>query len=176
MKRNKIQNFIFVIFVLNSVFYLTACDEDSNNPADVDINFVIDSSAVGPYAIVTTGSPGGVFVISMQSETIAAIFDKDFSSYRVIITHDGAFAYVTNSGPGVSIFSIASKTVIDSVIIGGSPSALAITPNDSFVYVLNSGFGNVSVISTASNTIVATIDVGLSPHDIAISRMEKLLS
>jgi YVTN family beta-propeller protein len=90
--------------------------------------------------------------------------------FGVVITPDGAGAYVTNFGDGtVSVIATATNTVVATVAVGSLPLEVAMTPNGAHAYVTNFGDGTLSVIETASNTVVATVPVGGSPVQLAIT-------
>jgi YVTN family beta-propeller protein len=95
----------------------------------------------------------------------------------VVITPDGAHAYVTNAYDNtVSVIATATNTVVGSPIPVGTMNAfslvfggIAITPDGTHAYVANVNSNTVSVIATASNTVAATITVGNNPAGVAFS-------
>ncbi len=89
----------------------------------------------------------------------------------VVITPDGAKAYVLNEGDGtVSVITTATNTVIlPPISVGAFPFGAAVTPNGAKVYVTNTADGTVSVISTASNSVLTTVTVGTAPMGVAVA-------
>jgi YVTN family beta-propeller protein len=72
----------------------------------------------------------------------------------VVVTPNGAYAYVTNSGgTTVSVISTATNTVTTTITGLNAPSGMAVTPNGAYAYVTNIGNGTVSVISIATSTV-----------------------
>jgi len=88
----------------------------------------------------------------------------------IVVTPDGAFAYVAVSGLNVvNVIDTATYGVTATIPVGASPTKVAITPDGDFVYVTNQSSGSVSVIDTATNGVVATVPGVGQPYAIAIA-------
>jgi YVTN family beta-propeller protein len=88
----------------------------------------------------------------------------------VVITSDGAHAYVTNlASNSVSVIDTATNTVTATITSLSSPNGIALTPNDEYAYITNGGNNSVSIISTTMNTVNATVTVGINPYGVAIT-------
>ena len=89
----------------------------------------------------------------------------------LVITPNGARAYVTNNPTGassVSVLNVATNTAIASVGIGVNAQLLAVTPDGRHLYVACLDSHAVFVIDTATNTVSATVNVGSAPVGVAI--------
>jgi YVTN family beta-propeller protein len=124
--------------------------------------------AEGPRGLDMTPDGSSVYVASTSGtvsviETASNTVSSTFSSYwpnDVVITPDGAYAYVVNFGSNrVSVFETVGHTLTATIEVGTLPQSAAITPDGDYVYVCNSIDGTVSVIETASNSVVATVPV-----------------
>lgn len=97
-------------------------------------------------------------VIETANNSIVATIPLAHSPTDLVITPDGAFAYLTlNSLNVVSLISLASNTVVANIPIAHGPNLLAITPDGAFAYITHAPANLISVMETATNTIVTTI-------------------
>ncbi|MDP9268494.1 MAG: PxKF domain-containing protein [Acidobacteriota bacterium] len=128
----------------------------------------------GSRVYVASQANGTVSVIDTATNTVVATVAVGLEPVGVVITPDGAHAYVTvgqnqHEPFFVSVINTASNTVTATIPVGGAPTLLAITRDGTRVYVPNHLSGTVSVIDTASNTVIATVAVGVGPYAVAIS-------
>jgi YVTN family beta-propeller protein len=107
---------------------------------------------------VASVGPGTVSVISVPNNQVVATIQVGTQPEDVVLTPDGAYAYVTNVGSNsVSVIATSTNTVVATVPVGNQPRSIAITPDGESVYVTNLASSTVSVIHTPTNTVVATI-------------------
>ena len=88
--------------------------------------------------------------------------------WHVIITPDGAWAYVSNATSGsVSIINTSTHAVVKTLTAGVGPFFSVVDPSATELYVSNSKDTTVSVIDLASQSVVRTIQqVGSQPFDL----------
>jgi YVTN family beta-propeller protein len=110
-----------------------------------------------------------VTVVATATNTLVAEMSAGVEPYRVAITPDGAFAYVTNIGGSVSIIATATNTVVASLPAAIVPLGLGITPDGALVYVADAFTNSVAVISNATHVVVASIPVGSQPRGVALT-------
>ena len=88
----------------------------------------------------------------------------------VLISNDGKFAYVSNSGNGtVSEIAIDQWSVRRSFKTGATPEHMVFSKDEKSLYVVNVGDNSVSAISIAGGELTKTYPVGDGPHGIDIS-------
>jgi len=90
-------------------------------------------------------------------------------SYRMVVSPDGAYVYVTIGSGSVSVISTATNNVTATIRGFNHPEDIAMSPNGAYVYVTNYGNSSVSIISTATNTPASTITVESLPEGVAAS-------
>jgi len=145
----------------------------------------------GEYAYLTssTHTTSSVHVMSTMNNTVTATIPLPsfFATYTntelqsmpsgIVITPDGKYLYVTNSGAeyskAVYKISIDTNDVIATVNGLSFPSSIAITPNGEYAYIITSristGENSVAVIDTATDTIKTRIMFGGSLRSVAIT-------
>jgi 6-phosphogluconolactonase len=109
-----------------------------------------NSSAVSSYSYSSTGDLQTISPSVSTTETAAC---------WVVITNDGRFAYVTNTGSGtISGYKISFSgeiSLLDSdgvtATTGAGPIDMALTNNSGFLYALNSGDGSISAFRVKAN-------------------------
>lgn len=134
---------------------------------------------------------GTVNVIQTSDNTVIDTITGFSGPFDIVISSDGAYAYVTNFGSNnftpfgntLSVINLSNDTIVDTITLGIQPSGIALTPDDSLAYVSNyntlyagAGFtdltpgqGVINIIDTATDTVLAqTIVVGQSPDFIVI--------
>ena len=117
---------------------------------------------------VASVTPGTVTVISIPGNEKTATIQVGKQPEDIVITPDGAYAYVSNVGSNnVSVIDTSSNTVIATTAVGNQPRAMALTPDGAFVYVVNYPDSTLSVIQVSTNSVVATIPMP-SPFGILI--------
>jgi YVTN family beta-propeller protein len=88
----------------------------------------------------------------------------------VLITPDGAWAYVSNSGAQtVSIISTSTGTLVKTLSVGHGPFFSVVNPGGTELYVSNSQDSTVSVVDLASQTVLQTVQVGSKPFDLSFA-------
>jgi YVTN family beta-propeller protein len=109
-------------------------------------------------------------VIATATNTVVAIVPVGTRPQGVVITPDGAYAYVANQYSGtVSVIATATNTVVDTISGLAYPAQLSITPDGAYAYVVTAAADTVSVIATATNTVVDTIPVQSWPIGIGMT-------
>ncbi len=108
--------------------------------------------------------------------------------YTVVLSADGAKAYVSNWGGRipepedatdgmfpvavdrrtgipisgtVSVIDTATNRVARTIEVGLHPSGMALSPQGDRVYVTNANSDSVSIIATATDAVVQTVHVGM---------------
>ena len=93
--------------------------------------------------------------------------------YRVALTPDGRFAYVTNSftrNPGmVSVVDTEIGEVAATVLVNRNPNRVAVTPDGTTAYITNFRSWNVTVVDTATNEVTTAVRVRGRPSGIAVN-------
>lgn len=140
------------------------------------------------------GNPGTgtISIIETNGNTVVGTIPGFSGPFAIVISADGARAYVTNFGSnnfepvGTTVSVVNLKTNVVSAIIplGTQPSGIAITPNGRFAYVtiyntlylgpnftnLTAGIGVVSIIDLCTNTVLCQqLIADESPDAIAIT-------
>jgi YVTN family beta-propeller protein len=110
-------------------------------------------------AYVTNIDDNTVSVIDTATNTVTATVPVGLAPQGIVVTPDGAFAYVATLSGTVSVISAATNTVVATVPVGPTPFGVAITPDGASVYVTDFDDDTIRVISTATNTVTATIPV-----------------
>ncbi len=101
--------------------------------------------------------------ISVQKEARTAVVDRitptssnavihNISGFNapvgVTMSHDGAFAYVINSGDGsVSVIDTSDYSVVSTMPVGNLPMGAAVSADGNTIYIANSNSAIVSVIT-----------------------------
>ena len=88
----------------------------------------------------------------------------------VLISNDGKFAYVSNSGNGtVSEIAIDQWSVRRNFKTGATPEHMVFSQDGKTLYVINVGDNSVSATSIADGESLNTYSAGNGPHGIDIS-------
>jgi uncharacterized protein (TIGR03437 family) len=109
----------------------------------------------GKYAYVTGPTPGVVWVVSLETNTIVSTIPVGGKPRWMTIKPDGSSVYVSHCGNFASalcVINTANNTVTTTLSI--APDGLVISPDGTRLYVL--GY-SISVIDTATNKIVSSI-------------------
>ena len=96
----------------------------------------IATPPAGHMAYVTFRDTDELVVIDTDAGTVAARISVGDSPVDVVVTHDGAMAYVANAANTVSAVDLATRTVVTTIPVDDRPGAIAIAPDDGSVYVL----------------------------------------
>jgi len=101
---------------------------------------------------------GTVGVIRTSDNALVDTIPAGMLPRGVVITPDGAFAYVANANDDtVSVIRISDNTVINTINVGDEPRGIDVTPDGAFVFCVNSGDNSISIIRTSDNQVVDTI-------------------
>jgi 6-phosphogluconolactonase len=115
-----------------------------------------NASALSSYSITPAGDLQNISPSVGTTETAAC---------WVVITNDGRFAYVTNTGSGtISGFKISFSghlTLLDgngiTATTGAGPIDMAFAENSRFLYALNSGAGSISAFRVKADGSLVTL-------------------
>lgn len=130
-------------------------------------------STDGSRAYVVLAGEQRLAVIDTATRTVIEKVYVD-SPYRVAVSPNGKFAYVTVVGSlssdGVAVFDTATNTVVKTIPLTSPPEGIAVSPDGKKVYVAQQSAGSVVVIDTATQAVTKTItgDFG-APYEIAFS-------
>jgi YVTN family beta-propeller protein len=162
------------------------------------------TGSVYPAGLAISADGGTLYSTNLQDESVSIIdattatvkktAKVGHNPYDIVLSDDGATAYVSNWGgtvtlatktegqkakrPGtVSVVDTASGKEEFMVGVGTHPSAMAIDRAHDLLYVANSDSDNISVIDTTSNEVKKTVSlapykgapVGTSPNAIAVA-------
>jgi YVTN family beta-propeller protein len=141
------------IFVIDTVFNVRL----PTIPLD-HIGGSIATAPAGHMAYVTFRDTDELVVIDTDAGTVAARISVGDSPLDVVVTHDGAMAYVANAANTVSAVDLATRAVVTTIPVDNRPGAIAIAPDDSKVYVLASA-DHLFVIDRATSTVIRTVDI-----------------
>lgn len=92
------------------------------------------------------------------------------SPQRIIVSPDGALAYVLTRGAG-GLFAMPLTAKHDQskvVLLGKAPWGLAMNPEGTLLYASNNGDDNVLVIDTTTFKVVNDVKVGKDPNGLAL--------
>ncbi len=119
----------------------------------------------GRYVISTHPTRGGVSVVDLQSNRVAATIPTGPAPNYTVITRDGKRAFVSNSGNGtLSEIELGAWRVTRTLEAGPAPEHLVISGDEQTLYSLNPRAGTVSAVSVASGKITKTYKVGTKLH------------
>ena len=92
------------------------------------------------------------------------------SPQRIIVSNDGAFAYVlTRFGSGLFAMPLTAPHDKSKLVpLGKAPWGLAMNPEGTLLYASNNGDDNVLVIDIATFTVVNDVKVGKDPNGLAL--------
>lgn len=126
-----------------------------------------------PYIYGSNGSDTVTVIDAGERKIVASIPLPKPGGGRVLMSPDGAFAYVTT---GVSIITIETATnrIVNNIRVCCNLYGFNLTPGGEFLYVSGSLFNSVSIIDTKSNRIAASVAAGVGPYDVAFSPDGKL--
>lgn len=117
-----------------------------------------------------SAKPGEVWVIDTQSKAITGKAVVGHHPAHVVLSRDGKYAYVTNSGDNtVSVIDVQTMRSAGLIQAGHFPHGLRVSPDGNEIYVANMKGGNVSVIDTTTNTEKMKIEAGKMPAQVAFT-------
>ena len=144
-------------------------------PGATASTFTPSNTQVGKRVTVTvTGTKTGYQTVSKTSAptrpVAPATIAVGVSPRELVVTADGRWAYVANSGSGtVSVVSIATGKVVATIPVGGSPIALAVSTNQKQVFVSTCGDEKIYALNIASNTVAYSFQTGACGDLVATS-------
>jgi YVTN family beta-propeller protein/VCBS repeat-containing protein len=134
------------------------------------------------FTVTITDGHGGTTVAPVTGVTVSAaqlgITDAipvGSDQRGIVLTDDGAYAYVSNIGSqSVSVIDTSTNTVVETITDGFYyPVGMALSPDGSTLYTSNWGDGGsrspLTVIDTATNTVVGSISAGHNSHIVVVS-------
>ncbi len=98
-----------------------------------------------------------VSVIDASTNTVTATIPVGNNPSGVVVSPDGARAYVSNGDDTLSVIDTGANTVAATIPCSCFPGFAAITPDGKSLYLPTVFSSEVLVISTASNSVVGTI-------------------
>lgn len=138
--RNRVSGFLrlFVLSLLTAAFSFTALQAQTRVYTTLPNNNAVD-------------------VIDPSTNTVTTTIPVGNSPEGIVVSPDGARAYVSNADGTLSVIDTGGNTVAATISCGCSPGFAAITPDGKSLYlpaIFNQG---ILVVSTASNSVVTTI-------------------
>lgn len=135
-------------------------------PGATEAVFTPSSTHVGKRVTVTvTGTKAGYQRVSRTSASTGLVAPATIavgaSPSRVVVTADGGWAYVANSGSHtISVISTATGKVVAIVPVGGNPVGLAVSTNQKQVFVSTCTDEKVYAVNIASHTVAYSFTTG----------------
>jgi YVTN family beta-propeller protein len=121
-------------------------------------------------AITTEGSGDLLLLDPAAKQVIAAIATGQSVSHMVVVTRDGARAFVSNIESGTTTaIDLATGRKLRDLDTGAGSEAIAIAPDDSRVWVAARDAGQLSVIDAASLEIVKRVPLAGVPIRVALT-------
>jgi YVTN family beta-propeller protein len=135
----------------------------------VDVAISRDGRTVYGAGCKQICTPGFVQLYDVPAQRFTDEIEVGGSPYRILLSPDGAFAYVANlSGPNVSFVDLARRTTTTSVAVPPQPTGMGISPDGRTLYVASQTAGMLSVIDIAAAAVRAQLPV-YQARDIAVS-------
>lgn len=128
--------------------------------------FTPSNTQVGKRVTVTvTGTKAGYQTASKTSAATRPVAPATIavgtSPRKLVVTANGRWAYVANSGSGtVSVISTATGNVVATVPVGGDPIGLAVSTNQKQVFVSTCSDEKIYALNIASNTVAYSFTTG----------------
>lgn len=134
----------------------------------VDMAITPDGRTVVSVGCKQICTPGFIQLYDTASQLFTREIAVDGNPYRVVLSPDGAQAYVANlTGPSVSFVDLAAQQVTKTVRVPVQPTGLAIAPGGATLYVASQTEGRLSVVDVASGTVTAQLAVPLARDVVA---------
>ncbi len=131
----------------------------------------------------TGPQPGHVVVFDTSTGKLAGRIKVDVNPYDIVLSPDGATAYVSNWGSdSVSVIDTASRKVVSTIAVGDNPNDLELAA-DGRLFVSSSQDNSVFAIDTKTRVVTERIDTALfprspegsTPNALALDRKNSLL-
>jgi YVTN family beta-propeller protein len=136
----------------------------------VDVAISPDGRTVYGAGCKQICTPGFVQLYDVPSQKFTKEIAVQGSPYRIVISPNGANAYVANlSGPSVSFIDLATQTVTATVAVPPQPTGLRISPDGAPLYVASQTAGVLGVVRRCrrhrarATAVYQARDVAVSP-------------
>lgn len=134
----------------------------------VDVAITADGRTVYAAGCKQICTPGFVQIFDVPSQRFTQEIEVDGNPYRIVLSADGAHAYVANlTGPSVSYLDLASRAVTATVAVPPQPTGLAISPDGATLYAASQTAGALSVLDVATAAVRAQLPV-YQARDVAV--------
>ncbi|MCO1656763.1 protein kinase domain-containing protein [Pseudonocardia humida] len=115
-------------------------------------------------------SDDSLLVVDTGRDDVLATIPVGEAPRGLVISPDGARAYVANTADGtLTVVDAANGAVITTVVVGDEPDEVAISADGRHVLVVNAYSETLSVVDTGTNAVVAEIPTGGAPRGVAVS-------
>lgn len=150
----------------------------------VDVAISRDGRTVYGAGCKQICTPGFVQLYDVPSQIFTDEIQVGGSPYKIVLSPDGAAAYVANlAGPNVSFVDLASRRATTSVAVPPQPTGMGISPDGRTLYVASQTAGVLSVVDVPSASVRAQLpvyqarDVAVSPdgRHVYVSSADKIL-
>ncbi len=113
----------------------------------------------GVHVVVTAEDNQSLLTVHVPSGRVAnAVRTGQETSHMVVVTPDGARAFVPNIGSGsVSVIDLKAGQLIRNIATGAGAEGIAITPDGGEVWVTNRSADTVTVIDAATLEIISEL-------------------
>lgn len=132
-----------------------------------------DGGAPNLAYIVGGGDRGDkLVVIDIGQRRVAWSIALGSQPQGVVLSADGRFAYVTESGANrVAIVDTRAQRVVGNVAVGSGPQAIAADPSGSvhWLFVANVNSNTLTVLDADAQRVRATVAVGQGPVGVAVA-------
>jgi len=141
---------------------------------DIPVGRVSIGVAITPdynYAYVTCYGPGEVYKVKVNVDTTVGSIKMEGNPGGIVISGDGARAYVANTGPdskSISVINLESDTVESTIGLSEPPNSIVLTSDGSKILAALLAGNVVLVIDAQNYNIIDQIGID-EPGYIAIS-------
>lgn len=135
----------------------------------VDVAISPDGRTVYGAGCKQICTPGFIQLFDTATKRFTGEIQVDGNPYRIVLSPDGAHAYVANlSGPSVSYVDLAARVVTATVAVPPQPTGMGISPDGATLYVASQTAGTLSVLDVAAAAVRAQLPV-YQARDVAVS-------
>ncbi|MBX3024107.1 hypothetical protein KF840_04275 [bacterium] len=135
----------------------------------VDVAIAADGRTVYGAGCKRICTPGFVQLYDVATQRFTGEIRVDGNPYRIVLSPDGAAAYVANlTGPSVSFVDLASRATTTTVAVPPQPTGMGISPDGRTLYVASQTAGTLSVLDVASASVRGQLPV-YQARDVAVS-------
>ena len=132
-------------------------------PTDVTVD------RTGTHGYVTNQLSSNVGVIDLATNTQVATIPVTGDPFRVRLSTDDRFLFVTGNADSLFIIDVASRAITGRLGIGLDANGLAQNYTGTRLYVSNQSDGTVSEVDLTTNTVLRSIQVGGHPQELVLS-------